>query len=345
MSKSLKNDNFLRALWQKPIDHRPIWIMRQAGRYLPEYRATRAKAGDFLTLMQTPELACEVTLQPLARFPLDAAILFSDILTIPDALGLGLDFAEGEGPFFHHPLSPEADFSRLSNQSFEKLGYVYQAVATIKAALQQKVPLIGFSGSPWTLACYMLNQHKDRDFHTARQMAYRAPEKLRQLLEIIRENVLGYLREQIRAGADAVMLFDTWGGLLSAAHYEAFSLQDARWLAAHLPPDIPKILFSKGGGNWLKSMADSGFQALGLDWQVDLAEARRQIGDKVALQGNLDPLALKAPPETLIAATQKILAVYGQDSGHIFNLGHGITPDIDPEQVALLVETVHRGQI
>lgn len=342
-ANTLKNDNFLRALWQQPVDHRPIWIMRQAGRYLPEYRATRAKAGNFLTLMQTPELACEVTLQPLARFPLDAAIVFSDILTIPDALGLELGFAEGEGPFFAKPLHPNADFAQLSSHAFEKLDYVYQAVALMKESLQQRVPLIGFSGSPWTLACYMLNQHQDRDFHSARSMAYLAPEKLRQLLEIIRENVLGYLLEQIRAGADAVMIFDTWGGLLSHAHYEQFSLQDTRWLAAQLPAAIPKILFSKGGGVWLKTMADSGFQALGLDWQMDLAKAREVVGGKVALQGNLDPLALKAPAETLIAATQKMLRVYGQDSGHIFNLGHGITPDIDPEQVALLVETVHRG--
>lgn len=342
-----KNDRFLRALLRQPVDRTPVWIMRQAGRYLPEYRATRKRAGSFLDLCKNPELACEVTLQPLERFDLDAAILFSDILTIPDAMGLGLYFSEGEGPIFERPLRTRADIERLGiPDPEEELAYVPDAVRVISRALNGRVPLIGFSGSPWTLATYMIEGRGSKNFSKAKGMLYDDPKLLHELLDKLARSVTAYLNAQIAAGAQAVMIFDTWGGMLSEPHYLEFSLQYMQQIIDGLDRKngdavIPVILFTKGGGLWLQAMANTGCDALGLDWTIPINRARALVGDRVALQGNLDPAALYASPEKVEAEVKRIIDDFGQGSGHVFNLGHGVTPDINPENVKILVDTVH----
>jgi uroporphyrinogen decarboxylase len=344
----LNNDRLLRALRRQPVDVTPVWIMRQAGRYLPEYRQVRSRAGDFMTLCRTPELACEVTLQPLARFPLDAAILFSDILTIPDAMGLGLEFAEGEGPVFKRPVTNAAQIRRLVPPDPEQeLRYVMDAVRLIARELNGRVPLLGFSGSPWTLATYMIEGGSSKDFTKAKGLLYDQPEVLRELLNILSHSVATYLSAQIQAGVSAVMIFDTWGGVLSPQDYKAYSLRPMHDVIDQLKSDqdsrsVPVILFTKGGGAWLEDMAETGCDALGIDWTVRMDEARRRVGSKVALQGNLDPSALYAPPERIKAQVGRILAEFGVGSGHIFNLGHGIHPDINPDHVSELVSAVHQ---
>jgi uroporphyrinogen decarboxylase len=342
----LKNDRFLRALTRQPVDRTPIWIMRQAGRYLPEYRATRGQAGDFMSLCKNTELACEVTLQPLERYELDAAILFSDILTIPDAMGLGLYFAEGEGPKFHKPVLNEKDIDQLEViNTFSDLSYVTDAVSTIRRELNGRVPLIGFSGSPWTLATYMIEGQSSRDFARAKTMLYTKPEVLHQLLDKLALSVIDYLNAQIASGAQAVQIFDTWGGVLSHAAYREFSLAYMQKIVAGLNTEsegrkVPVILFTKGGGQWLSSMADTGCDCLGLDWSTNIGQARQVVGDRVALQGNMDPSVLRGSEESIKAEVATILNSFGGGSGHVFNLGHGITPDIDPEKVKVLVEAV-----
>ncbi len=342
----LKNDRFLRALMRQPVDRTPLWIMRQAGRYLPEYRATRAKAGNFLNLCKNPELCCEVTLQPIDRFDLDAAILFSDILTVPDAMGLGLGFHEGEGPRFANPVRTAADIDKLPIPDPEgKLRYVMDAVRTIREGLDGRVPLIGFSGSPWTLAAYMVEGEGSRDFSKAKGMMFDRPELMEKLLDKLVQSVAAYLNGQIAAGAQAVMLFDTWGGLLSPRDYLRFSLEPMRRVIAQLKREnegrkVPVMMFTKGGGQWLEAMADSGADALGLDWTTDIGEARRRVGDRVALQGNMDPNVLYASPERIREEVASILSAYGHGHGHVFNLGHGIHPGINPEHVAALVQAV-----
>ena len=344
-----RNDTFLRALRREPTPYTPVWLMRQAGRYLPEYNRTRTRAGSFMALAQNPDLACEVTLQPLERFPLDAAILFSDILTVPDAMGLGLSFAEGEGPRFARTAADEASVGALAVPDMAKLSYVFEAVATIKRALAGRVPLIGFSGSPFTLACYMVEGgSSDDDFATVRRMAYARPDLLQRLVDLNARAVAAYLNEQIRAGADAVMIFDTWGGLLSADAYRRFSLATMRAVLGSLAcaPDgarVPTIVFTKGGGAWLAEIAACGADAMGLDWTVDLAAARSAVGGRVALQGNLDPLVLTTDPETVVREAEAVVRAAGPAPGHIFNLGHGIVPRTPPENVAALVEAVHRA--
>ncbi len=343
----LKNDRFLRALLRQPVDVTPVWIMRQAGRYLPEYRATRERAGNFKTLCQTPELACEVTLQPLARFPLDAAILFSDILTIPDAMGLGLEFTEGEGPRFSRPVRSAADVARLGVPDPESdLRYVMDAVRLIRRELHGRVPLLGFAGSPWTLATYMVEGQGSKEFACIKRMLYDQPALLHRLLEVLAQSVTAYLNAQIAAGAQAVMIFDTWGGVLTPRDYRAFSLAYMQRIAAGLTREhdgrrVPVILFTKNGGQWLEAMADSGADALGIDWTTGLDEARRRTGGRVALQGNMDPALLYATPERIRDEVGTILASYGHGSGHVFNLGHGIHPHIEPDKVAALVAAVH----
>jgi uroporphyrinogen decarboxylase len=344
---ALENDIFLRALRREPTPYTPVWLMRQAGRYLPEYNATRARAGSFLALAKTPSLATEVTLQPLARFPLDAAILFSDILTVPDAMGLGLHFAEGEGPRFERTAADEAAIAQLAVPDMAKLRYVFDAVREIKRALGGRVPLIGFAGSPFTLACYMIEGGGSPDFATVRKMAYGRPELLRRLVTINAQAVSAYLNQQIVAGADAVMIFDTWGGLLSAPAYRSFSLDPMREVLAALDPApdgraVPTIVFTKGGGQWLDDLATCGASCVGLDWSVDLAEARKRVGGRVALQGNLDPLVLLTDTETVDREAADVVRAAGPAPGHIFNLGHGIVPGTPPENVAALVEAVHR---
>ncbi|HEX5130229.1 MAG TPA: uroporphyrinogen decarboxylase [Usitatibacter sp.] len=343
---AMKNDTFLRALMREPTPYTPIWIMRQAGRYLPEYNATRKKAGSFLALAQTPELACEVTLQPLERFALDAAILFSDILTVPDAMGLGLFFVEGEGPKFERPVRTEADVARLEVPPMERLRYVFDAVALIRKSLDGRVPLIGFSGSPFTLACYMIEGGGSDDFRHVKTMMYSRPDLLHRILDVNARAVTEYLNAQIAAGAQAVQLFDTWGGSLAHGAYQEFSLSYARQVLQRVTRVreervVPRILFTKGGGQWLEDMAASGADALGIDWQTSLAAARRQVGDKVALQGNLDPHVLFAPPNVIGAEAQRVLDAYGHGNGHVFNLGHGISQHTPPEHVQALVEAVH----
>ncbi|MCB1859483.1 MAG: uroporphyrinogen decarboxylase [Gammaproteobacteria bacterium] len=344
---TLKNDRFLRALFRQPVDVTPVWMMRQAGRYLPEYRATRARAGSFMDLCRNPELACEVTLQPLRRFPLDAAILFSDILTVPDAMGLGLFFSEGEGPGFHRPVRDERAVNALGVPDIETdLGYVMEAVRTIYRELDGQVPLIGFSGSPWTLATYMVEGGSSKNFSLIKGMLFGRPDLLHRMLAVTAESVTAYLNGQIRAGAQAVMIFDTWGGVLSPADYRSFSLAYMERIIRGLHREeqgskIPVILFTKGGGQWLEAMADTGCDALGVDWTTDLSDARSRVGDKVSLQGNLDPCILHAPPDRVRAGVAQVLASFGEGSGHIFNLGHGIHPDVDPENAAVLVEAVH----
>lgn len=345
---ALKNDRFLRALLKQPVDVTPIWMMRQAGRYLPEYRATRAKAGDFVSLMKNPTLACEVTIQPLDRYPqLDAAILFSDILTIPDAMGQGLYFETGEGPRFKKVISNLADVEALSVTDAEKdLGYVMDAVRTIRRELNGRVPLIGFSGSPWTLATYMVEGGSSKDFRKTKAMLYDNPQALHALLDKLAQSVTAYLNGQILAGAQAVQIFDSWGGALSAAAYQEFSLAYMKKIVEGLIREhegrrVPVILFTKGGGLWLESLADSGAEALGLDWTCDIGSARARVGAKVALQGNMDPAVLYAKPEAIRAEVARILAAYGAGSGHVFNLGHGITPEVDPANAAAFFEAVH----
>ena len=343
----LKNDRFLRALLRQPVDMTPVWIMRQAGRYLPEYRATREKAGSFMQLCSTPELACEVTLQPLKRFPLDAAILFSDILTIPDAMGLGLTFANGEGPHFKNPVRTAADVKRLGAPDPEdKLRYVMDAVRLVRRELNGSVPLIGFAGSPWTLATYMVEGGSSKDFALVKKMLYDAPAVLHELLGTVARATTDYLNAQIAAGAQAVMIFDTWGGVLTPRDYQEFSLRTMQQIVSGLTREaegrkVPVILFTKGGGQWLEALADTGCDALGLDWTTDLKGARARVGARVGLQGNMDPSVLYASPERIRSEVETVLASFGPGAGHVFNLGHGIHTGIDPEHVAALVEAVH----
>ncbi len=344
-----RNDTFLRALLRQPTEYTPIWLMRQAGRYLPEYCQTRRRAGDFLSLCKTPSLACEVTLQPLARYELDAAILFSDILTIPDAMGLGLYFEEGEGPRFERPLREEWAIRDLSAPDpFDHLGYVMDAVSEIRRALNNSVPLIGFSGSPYTLACYMVEGGGSKDFRHIKTMLYGRPELLHRILSVTADAVTAYLNAQIESGAQAVMIFDTWGGSLSAAAYQEFSLEYMQRIVAGLIREkdgqrVPVIVFTKGGGLWLEAIAAIGCDAVGLDWSTDISDARRRIGDKVALQGNLDPNVLFASPQTIVAEAKRVLDSFGPGAtGHVFNLGHGISQFTPPENVNALVETVHQ---
>ena len=343
---TLQNDTFLRALAKQPVSHTPVWLMRQAGRYLPEYRAVRARAGGFLDLCKNTELATEVTLQPIDRFGLDAAILFSDILTVPDAMGLGLYFAEGEGPKFTRPLQNEADIAALQVPDMAKLRYVFDAVSSIRHALNGRVPLIGFAGSPFTLACYMVEGGGSKEFRQIKTLLYRRPELLHHILNITAQAVTAYLNEQIAAGAQAVQIFDTWGGLLSDAAFPEFSLAYMRQIIGGLTREhegrrVPVILFTKGGGQWLELMAESGADALGLDWTVNLGQARQRVGGQVALQGNFDPAALFGTPESVRAEVRRILHSYGEGSGHVFNLGHGISQHTDPENVKVLVDAVH----
>ncbi len=340
----LKNDTLLRALRREPTEHTPVWLMRQAGRYLPEYNAVRASAGSFMALCTDPALATEVTLQPLARFPLDAAILFSDILTIPDAMGLGLKFTAGEGPRFERPLADEAAILALSAPDPSRLRYVFDAVASIKRALGGSVPLIGFAGSPFTLACYMIEGAGSADFAKVRRMLYARPDLLHRVLKINAESVGAYLVEQAAHGADVLMIFDTWGGLLASEAYDAFSLGYIRTVLQHLRDHgcgVPTIVFTKGGGQWLERIAECGCDAVGLDWTTDIGTARRQARARVALQGNLDPMVLLTTPEATREATLAVVRSAGPQPGHIFNLGHGILPLTPPENVAVLVETVH----
>jgi uroporphyrinogen decarboxylase len=344
---TLKNDTFLRALLKQPVEYTPIWMMRQAGRYLPEYRKVRGEAGSFMAVCTNPELACEVTLQPLRRFDFDAAILFSDILTIPDAMGLGLHFTEGEGPKFERPLRTPADIEKLAVIDPEiELRYVTDAVRLIRKNLDGSVPLIGFSGSPWTLATYMVEGGSSKNFAKVKALMYNDPALMHKLLDILAQSVAAYLNAQIAAGAQAVMLFDTWGGMLSSEDYNEFSLRYAKQVRDLLTLEnegrrVPNILFTKGGGLWLEEMATTGYDALGLDWQTDIQHARTRVGDKVALQGNLDPLALYANPDVITEKVKTILQKYGNGSGHVFNLGHGILPDINPEHVKAMVDSVH----
>ena len=343
----LKNDRFLRALRREPTDTTPIWVMRQAGRYLPEYRATRSRAGSFMALAQNPELACEVTLQPLERFELDAAILFSDILTIPDAMGLGLSFAHGEGPRFAHPVRTRADIEKLGVPDMDaELRYVMDAVRLIRKELDGRVPLIGFSGSPWTLACYMVEGAGSKDFATLKAMCWNEPKLAHQLLETLARAVAAYLIAQAAAGAQTLMVFDTWGGLLGPAPFREFSLRYMTHVVDVLKAsphsfDLPIVLFSKGAGQHLSTLADTGCTALGVDWTIDLAEARAAVGGRVALQGNLDPAILRASPDVIRREARAVLDSYGHHPGHVFNLGHGITPEVDPEHVKVLVDEVH----
>lgn len=342
----LKNDRFLRALLRQPVDRTPVWMMRQAGRYLPEYRATRKEAGSFLDLCKNAELACEVTLQPLRRYPMDAAILFSDILTVPDALGLGLYFEEGEGPKFRKTVRSEADLAGLNRISADDdLGYVMCAVRTIREALGGQVPLIGFSGSPWTLATYMVEGGGSKDFARVKTMAYDKPELMHELLSLLADAVADYLSAQVRAGAQALQIFDTWGGSLSASGYKEFSLKYMKRVISRLPGEaegrkLPVIVFTKGGGQWLNAIADCGAQGVGIDWTTDIASARAQVGDRVALQGNMDPSMLFASPPRIREEVASILAGYGHGPGHVFNLGHGITPGVNPDHVTAFVDAV-----
>jgi uroporphyrinogen decarboxylase len=347
VTAALKNDTFIRAALREETPYTPVWIMRQAGRYLPEYNATRARAGSFLALAKNPDFATEVTLQPLSRFPLDAAILFSDILTVPDAMGLGLYFAEGEGPKFERPVRDERSVRELTvPDPHDTLRYVVDAVAQIRRALDGRVPLIGFSGSPYTLACYMVEGGASADFHIIKTMLYARPELLHTLLSTNAEAVTLYLNAQIEAGAQAVMLFDTWGGSLSGAAYREYSLTYMRHVVEGLIRErdgarIPVIVFTKGGGLWLQDIAAIGCDVVGLDWTVDIGSARASIGDHVALQGNLDPAILFSPPTRIEAEVARVLAQYGSGAGHIFNLGHGISQHTEPAHVGTLVDAVH----
>jgi len=343
----LKNDRFIRALLKQPVDKTPIWMMRQAGRYLPEYKAIRAEAGSFMNLCTNPELACEVTLQPLERFDFDAAILFSDILTIPDAMGLGLYFTEGEGPKFKKPIRTAADIEKLFIPDPEQeLKYVMDAVRLIRKNLQGRVPLIGFSGSPWTLATYMVEGASSKTFSKVKALMFEEPKLMHKMLDKLAQSVAVYLNAQIAAGAQAVMLFDTWGGALGTEEYLEFSLRYAHQVRSLLNTNVagqtvPTVLFTKGGGQWLEAMAETGYDALGLDWQTDISIARARVGNQVALQGNMDPITLYANPDVIHKKVATILDKYGSGSGHVFNLGHGILPDINPEHVKVMVDAVH----
>ncbi|HKJ22515.1 MAG TPA: uroporphyrinogen decarboxylase [Gammaproteobacteria bacterium] len=343
----LRNDRLLRALARLPVDRPPIWIMRQAGRYLPEYRAVRARAGDFLTLCQTPELACEVTLQPIDRFGLDAAIIFSDILTIPHAMGLGLHFVSGEGPCFEHPVRDERGVRGLrAPDARTELGYVMDALRLTRRELAGRVPLIGFAGSPWTLATYMVEGGSSRDFAIIKAMLYERPDLLHHLLAVLADAVTDYLNAQIEAGAQAVQIFDTWGGVLTPPAYREFSLAYMQRIVNGLRPvqngeRVPVILFTKGGGPWLEDMAATGADVLGLDWQTEPADARRRVGGRVALQGNVDPGVLYAGPERIWREVARTLDAFGPAPGHIFNLGHGVNPDVPPEHAEAFVEAIH----
>jgi uroporphyrinogen decarboxylase len=343
----LKNDRYLKALLRQPVDRTPVWIMRQAGRYLPEYREVRAQAGDFMTLCSTPELACEVTLQPLRRFDLDAAILFSDILTIPDAMGLGLYFSEGEGPKFTKTIDTASDVKNLSiPDPADKLSYVTDAVSLIRKELNGSVPLIGFAGSPWTLATYMVEGGSSKTFSKVKALLFEDPASAHMLMSKLADSVALYLNAQIEAGAQAVMVFDSWGGALTTPHYKAFSLAYMQQIVDQLIREkdghkIPVVLFTKGGGMWLSEIADTGCDGVGLDWSVDINFARQQIGDRVALQGNMDPAIMATNPEVIRQEVSRILADFGHGNGHVFNLGHGITPNINPDNVAALVDAVH----
>jgi len=343
----LRNDRLIRALLRQPVDRTPVWIMRQAGRYLPEYRATREKAGDFLTLCKTPELACEVTLQPLERFDLDAAILFSDILTIPDAMGLGLELIEQQGPRFQHTVRSRTDVRSLRSLDPDiDLGYVMDAVRLIKQELKDRVPLIGFAGSPWTLATYMIEGGSSRDYALSKSMLYGEPGLLRHLLDKLTIAVRDYLNAQIDAGVDVVMIFDSWAGVLTPAAYREFSLASVRAIVDGLVRErdgerIPVIVFGKGAAHSLGAIANSGCDAVGLDWTFDLGIARALVGDRVALQGNLDPAVLRAPVDVIREQAAAVLSSFGAGAGHVFNLGHGVTPDIDPDHVAAMVAAVH----
>ncbi len=344
---ALKNDRFLRALLKQPVDVTPVWMMRQAGRYLPEYRASRARAGGFMDLCMNAEIACEVTLQPLDRYPLDAAILFSDILTIPDAMGLGLYFETGEGPRFRKIVDTMEAIEALPIPDPEKdLGYVMNAVRTIRKELNGRVPLIGFAGSPWTLATYMVEGGSSKDFRKSKALLYDDPKAMHMLLDKLAQSVTSYLNAQILAGAQAVQIFDSWGGSLSSAAYQEFSLAYMQKIVnglirEHEGRRVPVILFTKGGGLWLESMADTGVEALGLDWTCDLGVARQRVGDKVALQGNMDPTVLYANPAAIEKEVGRILESYGNGPGHIFNLGHGITPEVKPENAGAFINAVH----
>lgn len=342
------NDTFLRALLREPVDYTPVWMMRQAGRYLPEYRATRQKAGSFMDLCRNPDLATEVTLQPLERYLLDAAILFSDILTIPDAMGLGLHFVEGEGPKFTHPLQSETAIRALAVPEVESsLSYVFAAVKQIRAALNNRIPLIGFAGSPFTLACYMVEGASSREFKHIKTMLYDRPDLLHHILAVNTQTTIAYLNAQIAAGAQAVMIFDTWGGALSHTAYREFSLKYMQQIVSQLTKEvngqrIPSIVFTKGGGLWLEDIAAIGCDAVGVDWTVNLQEARRQVGHQVALQGNMDPNVLFAAPTVIEKEVGRILAEYGEGNGHVFNLGHGISQFTSPEHVTAFIEAVHQ---
>ena len=350
MTAALHNDSFLRACLREPTDHTPVWLMRQAGRYLPEYRATRAKAGSFMGLATHPDFATEVTLQPLERYPLlDAAILFSDILTVPDAMGLGLNFAQGEGPRFAHPVRDEAAVAKLAVPDLDRLRYVFDAVASIRKALAGRVPLIGFAGSPWTLACYMVEGAGSDDYRLVKTMLYRRPDLMHRILEINADAVAAYLNAQVDAGAQALMIFDSWGGVLADGAFQTFSLAYTARVLRQLRRDsegrrVPRIVFTKGGGLWLDEIAGCGADVVGLDWTVNLGAARERVGGRVALQGNLDPNVLFAEPQQVAAAAVAVLEQFGvpqAGSGHIFNLGHGISQHTPPESVAALVGAVH----
>jgi uroporphyrinogen decarboxylase len=346
MSVELKNDRFLRALCRQPVDRTPVWMMRQAGRYLPEYRATRAKAGSFLQLCKAPDLACEVTLQPLERYPLDAAILFSDILTVPDAMGLGLYFEEGEGPRFKRTIARDADVGALATPDMEsELGYVMDAVRLIRRELDGRVPLIGFSGSPWTVATYMVEGGTSKNFSRIKGMLYDKPALLHQLLERVTRTTIDYLNAQVAAGAQAVMVFDTWGSILTPKTYHSFSLDYMQRIVDGVTREadgrkVPVVLFTKGGGPWLEAMAATGCDALGVDWTTDIGEARARVGDRVALQGNLDPAVLYASPEVIREEVRQVLDSYGPGHGHVFNLGHGIHPEVKPEHAGAMIQAV-----
>jgi uroporphyrinogen decarboxylase len=344
----LKNDTFLRALLRQPVLYTPLWMMRQAGRYLPEYNQTRAQAGSFMGLAQTPEYACEVTLQPLRRFDLDAAILFSDILTVPDAMGLGLQFVAGEGPRFERPLRDEAAIQALQVPDLDRLRYVFDAVALIRRELAGAVPLIGFSGSPWTLACYMVEGAGSSDYREIKTLLYRRPDLLHRILSVNAQAVQAYLNAQIQAGAQAVMVFDSWGGVLADGLFQQFSLAYTRQVLDGLVREregrrVPVIVFTKGGGQWIEDIAAAGCDAVGLDWTANLAAARRRVGDRVALQGNLDPMTLFGGDAAIRAEVRRVLADFGPvgAGGHVFNLGHGISQHTPPEAVSVLVEEVH----
>ncbi|MGB0892994.1 MAG: uroporphyrinogen decarboxylase [Parashewanella sp.] len=343
----LKNDRYLRALLKQPVDRTPVWMMRQAGRYLPEYRATRAQAGDFMSLCRNAELACEVTLQPLRRYDLDAAILFSDILTIPDAMGLGLYFEAGEGPKFERPTDTVEAIKKLSiPDPHDDLGYVMNAVSTIRKELKGEVPLIGFSGSPWTLATYMVEGGSSKTFEKIKKMMYAEPQALHMLLDKLADSVISYLNAQVASGAQSLMIFDSWGGALSHHAYREFSLRYMQKIVDGLTREadgrkVPVTLFTKGGGLWLEAMAETGCDALGLDWTVDIGDARRRVGEKVALQGNMDPSMLYASPERIEQEVRTILASYGQGTGHVFNLGHGIHQHVDPEHAGAFIKAVN----